>query len=100
MDEFASAEQALAIVHQVVQPISPDDLHRPTPCRDWDVETLAEHLVDTVSRLGAAAGIEPDRDLPALDLGPVAEQLDHLGHRRDLSRKPHGFGLQDGAAAD
>ena len=59
MDEFASAEQALAIVHQVVQPIRPDDLHRPTPCRDWDVETLAEHLVDTISRLGAAAGIEP-----------------------------------------
>jgi uncharacterized protein (TIGR03086 family) len=59
VDEFASAEQALAIVHQVVQPISRDDMHRPTPCRDWDVETLAEHLVDTISRLGAAAGIEP-----------------------------------------
>ena len=59
MDEFASAEQALAVVHEVVWPISPDDLHSPTPCRDWDVETLAEHLVDTISRLGAAAEIEP-----------------------------------------
>jgi uncharacterized protein (TIGR03086 family) len=59
VDEFTSAEQALAVVHEVVQPISTDDLHRPTPCRDWDVETLAQHLVDTISRLGAAADIEP-----------------------------------------
>ena len=45
--------------------IGPDDLHRPTPCRDWDVEALADHLVDTISRLGAAAGIRtaaPDGD--------------------------------------
>ncbi|MDT5050956.1 MAG: hypothetical protein QOG75_6878 [Mycobacterium sp.] len=59
MDEFASAEQALAVVHEVVELIGPDDLHCPTPCRDWDVEALGEHLVDTISRLGAAAGIEP-----------------------------------------
>jgi uncharacterized protein (TIGR03086 family) len=59
VDEFTSAEQALVVVHNVVDAIGPDDLHRPTPCRDWDVESLAEHLVDTISRLGAAADIEP-----------------------------------------
>ena len=59
MDEFASAEQALVVVHMIVETIGPDDLHRPTPCRDWDVEALVEHLVDTISRLGFAAGIEP-----------------------------------------
>jgi uncharacterized protein (TIGR03086 family) len=59
VDEFASAEQALVVVHMIVETIGPDDLHRPTPCRDWDVEVLAEHLVDTISRLGFAAGIEP-----------------------------------------
>ena len=57
MDEFISAEQALVVVHNVVETIGPDDHHRPTPCRDWDVEALAEHLIDTISRLGAAAGI-------------------------------------------
>ena len=57
MDEFTSAEQALVVVHNVVETIGPDDHHRPTPCRDWDVEALAEHLIDTISRLGAAAGI-------------------------------------------
>ena len=57
MDEFANAEQALVEVHHVVQTISHDDLHRPTPCRDWDVEALADHLIDTIFRLGAAVGI-------------------------------------------
>jgi uncharacterized protein (TIGR03086 family) len=59
VDEFTSAEKALVVVHNVVDTIGADDLHRPTPCRDWDVEALAEHLVDTISRLGAAADIEP-----------------------------------------
>lgn len=59
MDEFTSAEHSLIVVHHVVQTIRPDDLHRPTPCRDFDVVALAEHLIDTIARLGAAAGIEP-----------------------------------------
>lgn len=57
MDEFTSAEKALVAVHHVVQTIDHDDLHRPTPCRKFDVAALADHLVDTISRLGAAAGI-------------------------------------------
>lgn len=65
MDEFASAETVLAVVHDVVETIGDGDLHRPTPCRDWDVQALADHLVDTIARLGAAAGIpttDPDGD--------------------------------------
>ena len=58
MDEFTSAEQALAVMHDVVQTIGQDDLHRPTPCRDFDVTALADHLVNTIARLGAAAGIQ------------------------------------------
>jgi uncharacterized protein (TIGR03086 family) len=58
VDEFTSAEQALVVVHHVVETIGPDDLHRSTPCRDWDVQALADHLVDTIARLGAAAEIQ------------------------------------------
>jgi uncharacterized protein (TIGR03086 family) len=57
MNEFTSAEQALAAVHRITQTIGPDDLYRPTPCPDWDVTALGGHLVDTLARLGAAAGI-------------------------------------------
>jgi len=58
VDDFASAEEALAVAHHVVQTIGPDDLHRPTPCRDFDVAALADHLIDTIARLGGAAGIQ------------------------------------------
>jgi uncharacterized protein (TIGR03086 family) len=58
VDEFTSAEQVLVVVHQVVETIGDDDLHRRTPCSDWDVTALAEHLIDTIARLGAAAGIQ------------------------------------------
>lgn len=60
MDEFSSAEQALAAAHRVVQTLAPDDLDRRTPCPDWDVTALGEHMVDTISRLGAAVGIASD----------------------------------------
>jgi uncharacterized protein (TIGR03086 family) len=58
MDEFTSAERALLAIHDVLQAADDDDLHRQTPCREFDVIALADHLVDTIARLGAAAGIQ------------------------------------------
>ena len=57
MDEFTSAEKGLTAVHRVIDTIGSDDLHRPTPCGEWDLQALAEHLIDTISRLGTAAGM-------------------------------------------
>jgi uncharacterized protein (TIGR03086 family) len=58
VDEFASAERALVVMHHVVQTIGHHDLHRSTPCRDFDAQALADHLIDTISRLGAAVAIQ------------------------------------------
>ncbi|HZN83947.1 MAG TPA: TIGR03086 family metal-binding protein [Mycobacterium sp.] len=58
MDDFTSADQALVVAHHVVETIGDDDLHRPTPCREWDVQALADHLIDTIARLGAAAELK------------------------------------------
>jgi uncharacterized protein (TIGR03086 family) len=57
MDDFTSIEQALTAIHQVVDTIGDNDLHRATPCPEFDIATLADHLVDTIARLGAAADI-------------------------------------------
>jgi uncharacterized protein (TIGR03086 family) len=51
VDEFANAEQALVAAHHATETIGDDDLHRRTPCPDWDVQALADHLIDTLSRL-------------------------------------------------
>lgn len=30
----------------IVAMVSPDDWHRPTPCREWDVAALVRHVID------------------------------------------------------
>jgi uncharacterized protein (TIGR03086 family) len=44
------------------------------PCGDWDVVALANHLIDTISRLGAAAGIV----LTGASAGSVDERIQHV----------------------
>jgi uncharacterized protein (TIGR03086 family) len=87
-DEFASAEEALVAVHHVVATVGDDDLHRPTPCRDWDVQALADHLLDTISRLGAAVGIPttvPDGDSIDQRIRQVTQPILAEWRRRGLT---------------
>jgi uncharacterized protein (TIGR03086 family) len=74
MDEFSTAEDSLAATLQVVTAIGPDGLHRRTPCGEWDVAALADHLIDTISRLGAAAGIAP----MATNAGSIEERIQQV----------------------
>jgi uncharacterized protein (TIGR03086 family) len=61
-------------VHHVIQTIADGDLHRPTPCRDWDVQALADHLIDTIARLGAAADIQAT----APNSGSIGQRIQQL----------------------
>lgn len=63
IDELSSAEAALTELQGVVHPIAADDLGKQTPCRDFDVAGLTEHLINSITMLGQAAGAElPPRD--------------------------------------
>jgi uncharacterized protein (TIGR03086 family) len=35
-----------------------DDLRKPTPCAEYDVSAVADHLVDTIARLAAVVGAQ------------------------------------------
>jgi uncharacterized protein (TIGR03086 family) len=62
-DELRSAELSLGVLHQVVRPIGADDMGKQTPCSEFDVAGLTEHLVRSITILGGAAGAEmPQRD--------------------------------------
>jgi uncharacterized protein (TIGR03086 family) len=62
-DELASAEASLQVLQQVVHGIASGDLNRQTPCREFDIASLTDHLLNSITLLGGAAGAElPERN--------------------------------------
>jgi uncharacterized protein (TIGR03086 family) len=62
-DELASAEAALGALQHVLHPISRDELRKSTPCSEYDVLALTDHLLNSITLLGGAAGAQlPERD--------------------------------------
>ncbi|MFD3037751.1 TIGR03086 family metal-binding protein [Mycolicibacterium senegalense] len=67
MDELESAEATLDVLQRVLRGVTADDLPRPTPCREFDVAGLTDHLLNSITVIGSAAGAQiPDRAPGAL----------------------------------
>lgn len=63
LDELDAAERSLVVLQQVVHGIATDDLTKQTPCGEYDVAALTDHLLNSISVLGGVAGAElPGRD--------------------------------------
>jgi uncharacterized protein (TIGR03086 family) len=56
---ITAAEATLAVCQRVLRGLPEADYHRPTVCTEFDVTQLAEHLIRSVTFLGAAAGAQP-----------------------------------------
>ena len=56
LDPLSSAEATLATCQLVLRGIAEADYHKPTVCTEFDVTQLADHLIGSVTYLGAAAG--------------------------------------------
>lgn len=62
-DELECAEAAFAVLGHVLHGIADDDLEKQTPCREFDVAGLTDHLMNSITVLGGAAGAQlPERD--------------------------------------
>lgn len=60
-DELDGAEAALRVMQQVLHPIAADDMSRSTPCAQFDVARLTDHLLKSLEALGGMAGADvPD----------------------------------------
>jgi uncharacterized protein (TIGR03086 family) len=57
VNELTNAEAALRVLERAVGSIGDEQLGNPTPCREYDVFALAGHLVDSLTRISAAAGV-------------------------------------------
>jgi uncharacterized protein (TIGR03086 family) len=55
LDPLSSAEATLAICQLALRGMTEDDYHKPTVCTEFDVTQLAEHLIGSVTYLGALA---------------------------------------------
>ncbi|WP_163747797.1 TIGR03086 family metal-binding protein [Mycolicibacterium helvum] len=88
VDELASAEATLQVLQQVVHGIASDDLKKQTPCREFDIAGLTDHLLNSITVLGGAAGAElPERNrddsVERQIVGAARPALD-AWHRRGL----------------
>jgi uncharacterized protein (TIGR03086 family) len=63
-DQLHSAESCLAVLQPVLAALRPGDEVKQTPCREFDVAGLTDHLMNSITVIGGAAGAQfPERDL-------------------------------------
>jgi uncharacterized protein (TIGR03086 family) len=87
-DELGGAENALSALQHVLHPIAVDELPKPTPCPEYDVGRLTNHLVDDMALFADAVGTKlPERDtddsVERQIIGAARPLLD-AWHRRGL----------------
>jgi uncharacterized protein (TIGR03086 family) len=77
IDELSCAEATLAVLQHVLRGLHSSDLTRQTPCSEYTVAQLADHLLTGMTRIGTAAGAQmPERDLDAALETQVADAAD------------------------
>jgi uncharacterized protein (TIGR03086 family) len=57
INELASAEAALAVAQRVLRGLKAADLDSATPCEDFTVAGLVEHLFGSIASIGKALGV-------------------------------------------
>ena len=55
MDLIGSLDETFHHAHQVIGGVSPEQYGDKTPCEEWTVRDLLEHMIGVVAGLGAAA---------------------------------------------
>ena len=72
MDITAALEQTFTHTSGVVAGVRPDQLDDPTPCEEWTVHQLLEHMIGVVAGLGTAVGGNPPQEF-VLSADPAAQ---------------------------
>jgi uncharacterized protein (TIGR03086 family) len=75
LDEITAMGAALAVCQRAAFPITDADLTKPTPCAQFDVGQLVDHLLGSLVSLGTMAG----GDIPQVSEGSVEERIATTG---------------------
>lgn len=87
LDVLSSAEAALAVTLRVLRGVTAADAARPTPCADFDITQLLEHLQGSLSQIGSALGaILPGSvsEVPEERIAEAAQMVLETFRRRGL----------------
>ncbi|MGN6722740.1 MAG: TIGR03086 family metal-binding protein [Marmoricola sp.] len=58
LDPIVAAEATLAVLQPILRNLTASDRPLPTPCEEFTVHDLAEHLMGSITSLGAMVGVE------------------------------------------
>jgi uncharacterized protein (TIGR03086 family) len=61
IDPVVAAEACLAAIQPMLRSLTPEDQPKPTPCAGLTCHDMAEHLMDSLTRVGGMAGAEVTR---------------------------------------
>ncbi len=59
MDLIAACQRTLENAERMIDSLSPDELSRPTPCTDWNVRQLIDHMIGVNWAFAGALGAQP-----------------------------------------
>jgi uncharacterized protein (TIGR03086 family) len=65
LDHLSAAEASWALCQQVMRALTPAHRELPTPCSEFTVHELVEHIVGSVRSLGGMAGAQVPEDVQA-----------------------------------
>jgi uncharacterized protein (TIGR03086 family) len=57
-DELASAEATLGVLQRVLHTVASEEMSRQTPCSEYDVAQLTDHLLNSITVIGGAVDAE------------------------------------------
>lgn len=89
-DELQSAEATLGVLQQVVHTLASDDLTKQTPCTEFDVSGLTDHLLSSITALGNMV----DADFSSLPDDTESVERRIIGAARPALDAWHRHGLQ------
>ena len=75
-DELDCAEASLGVLQNVLHPIADDDLSKQTPCQEFNIATLTDHLMNSITVIGGAGFCTGSVGLTAANSAVSAAGLD------------------------
>lgn len=87
LNQLTCADATLAVCQNVLRSVSDDDLEKPTPCQDFSVGQLVEHLVGSMIGLGKMAGA----DVAAASSGTVESRVAFVAQQALEAWSKHGL---------